>query len=738
MWFPIPTSNMKPRNSQSSSKRAALKSRRFMPKFEILEDRVVPTLTFTTQPVDTATGEVMAAVQVHSDSLTSVPITLSLTEQSTSGTPILGGTITQATNASGNASFTTLMIYGGSAKNATFVATSGTDVATSTVFQVKLGADHLYISSTIPTTAAGTSLGTIFVQEQDINGLVASNDNQLQVQLYLANNPGGASFVNSSGNPITTPITAIVVKGVATFQGLMLNKAGLGYILGAEPFNNSTILPVASNSFNVAAGPAVGLGFQIQPTYTGVTDVGINNYSGNKNQTWSGVVVQVVDKFGNQLPGPFTAGSVTMAALDQNGAPVTFAAGTITQKIDPITAVASFTDLRIGTMENNYTLLAAGSVQVGGQTIELGASTTLDAAGKNGSISVASAALFPAGGKFLILISQGATSREFQVTAGAGTTTWTINGDASAFTTGAVVTLFAATSVPFNVGPQRGNEPSALKFITPPPTQFPIGQTIQANAIFTMTGAGVSPIVVTVPNNGLVTGQQVVISGATGNTAANGTWTVTAIDANDFSLNTSTGNNIYNGGATWSLIGAVGSATGAGSGKPIVITSSTVGLVTGNRVIITGSSFAAANGAFNITVIDANSFSLDDTTATGTGTGGSWLRDSSSVQVAVTDQSGNVITADDTDQLSLNGGRFLGTKVVTVKDGVATFSGIMITGALLAPGQLPKIFRSDSTPCPTALCRNRSLCSPAPPLPQVRKQQRRQQLHGVGRDLYHG
>ena len=152
MWFPIPNSKMKPRNSKSSSKRAVLKSRRFMPKFEILEDRVVPTLTFTTQPMDSATGAVMAAVQVHSDSVASVPITLSLTQQSTSGTPILGGTITQTTNASGNASFSALMIYGGSAKNATFVATSGTDVATSTVFQVKLGADHLYISSTIPTT----------------------------------------------------------------------------------------------------------------------------------------------------------------------------------------------------------------------------------------------------------------------------------------------------------------------------------------------------------------------------------------------------------------------------------------------------------------------------------------------------------------------------------------------------------------------------------------------------------
>jgi hypothetical protein len=68
------------------------------------------------------------------------------------------------------------------------------------------------------------------------------------------------------------------------------------------------------------------------------------------------------------------------------------------------------------------------------------------------------------------------------------------------------------------------------------------GWTLLPGSIGTTTGNGVGPIVVTSPNHGLVTGDVVTISGVRGNTAANGTWTVTRINANTFSLNGSTGN----------------------------------------------------------------------------------------------------------------------------------------------------------------------------------------------------
>jgi hypothetical protein len=61
-----------------------------------------------------------------------------------------------------------------------------------------------------------------------------------------------------------------------------------------------------------------------------------------------------------------------------------------------------------------------------------------------------------------------------------------------------------------------------------------------------------SPIQIsTLAAHGLTTGAQVLITGAQGNTAANGLWTITVVGPNDFNLNGSTGNAAYTGGAIW-------------------------------------------------------------------------------------------------------------------------------------------------------------------------------------------
>lgn len=58
-----------------------------------------------------------------------------------------------------------------------------------------------------------------------------------------------------------------------------------------------------------------------------------------------------------------------------------------------------------------------------------------------------------------------------------------------------------------------------------------------------------SPIQITTSTtNGLTTGQTVVISGVTGNTAANGTFVISVIDNTHFTLNGTTGNGTYGGG----------------------------------------------------------------------------------------------------------------------------------------------------------------------------------------------
>jgi hypothetical protein len=67
-----------------------------------------------------------------------------------------------------------------------------------------------------------------------------------------------------------------------------------------------------------------------------------------------------------------------------------------------------------------------------------------------------------------------------------------------------------------------------------------------------VSSTNTSPISVQVTNHGLSTGDWVEIEGHQTNTAANGSWVVTVTDANNFTLNGSTGNGV--GGATGYMI----------------------------------------------------------------------------------------------------------------------------------------------------------------------------------------
>jgi len=67
---------------------------------------------------------------------------------------------------------------------------------------------------------------------------------------------------------------------------------------------------------------------------------------------------------------------------------------------------------------------------------------------------------------------------------------------------------------------------------------------LQAPTISAATNA--SPIQCTIASHGFTTGDQVIIVGGTGNTAINGIFNITVVDANNFTLNGSTGNGTYN------------------------------------------------------------------------------------------------------------------------------------------------------------------------------------------------
>lgn len=94
-----------------------------------------------------------------------------------------------------------------------------------------------------------------------------------------------------------------------------------------------------------------------------------------------------------------------------------------------------------------------------------------------------------------------------------------------------------------------------------------------SSPISLVTGNGL-PIDITSLNHGLATGQEVTITGVGGNTAANGTFTITKLDNDRFRLNGVTGNSGYTSGGNWifntKTVVESGAALEFGSSIPLV------------------------------------------------------------------------------------------------------------------------------------------------------------------------
>jgi hypothetical protein len=153
-------------------------------------------------------------------------------------------------------------------------------------------------------------------------------------------------------------------------------------------------------------------------------------------------------------------------------------------------------------------------------------------------------------------------------------------------------------------------------------TTGPVAGGVVANA------SSASPIQITSKNHGLVNNMQVTVTGVQGNTAANGQWTVTVVDNDNFTLGGSTGSGSYTSGGTWSTNPAVlpgGQITAATNAAPIQITSNNHGLTTGQSVFIwgaqgnTAANNTASNPQWTVTVVDANNFTLNTSDGTTSG-----------------------------------------------------------------------------------------------------------------------
>lgn len=150
------------------------------------------------------------------------------------------------------------------------------------------------------------------------------------------------------------------------------------------------------------------------------------------------------------------------------------------------------------------------------------------------------------------------------------------------------------------------------------------------------TGSGSVPLTVTSVYHGLNTGAVVTVSGVLGCTAANGTWLVRKESIHTFSLWISlvsggisgtgpVGNGTYAGGGTW--VRGSQSVSSVSNATPIVVTSASHGLTTGDMVKITGvGGNVSANNTWAVTVLTSSTFSLDGSKGSGDYTGGgTWV-----------------------------------------------------------------------------------------------------------------
>src|SRR5574344_412169 len=94
-----------------------------------------------------------------------------------------------------------------------------------------------------------------------------------------------------------------------------------------------------------------------------------------------------------------------------------------------------------------------------------------------------------------------------------------------------------------------GNENTVVFDFTTTSSSSPtINQDATTKTITSASNA--TPIVITATAHGFNTGDKVYITGVLGNTAANGTWVITRLTADTFSLNGSVGNGAYTSGGT--------------------------------------------------------------------------------------------------------------------------------------------------------------------------------------------
>src|SRR5207248_2335405 len=144
---------------------------------------------------------------------------------------------------------------------------------------------------------------------------------------------------NPSSGTLSGTKTVAAVAGVTTFSGLSIDKAGTGYTLTATGAGSTT-----STAFNITAGTATQLVFNVQPSTT-TAGAAIT----------PAVEVTAQDASGNTASG-FT-GNITVAI----GTNPTRRTSSLTKTVAAVAGAATFSGLSIDKVGTGYTLTATGA-----------------------------------------------------------------------------------------------------------------------------------------------------------------------------------------------------------------------------------------------------------------------------------------------------------------------------------------------------------------------------------------
>ncbi len=508
-------------------------------------------------------------------------------------------------------------------------------------------------SLSFTTQPANTTSGTAFAQAPVVRALNPDStiDTTYNASVSIAIKPGtGTAGAALFG---TTQVNA--VSGVATFNGLSVDKAGVGYVLVAS---SGQLMRAESAAFEVAPGVAHRLAFITQPSKENTVNVALGTQP----------VVVVQDVNGNIV----TSSSATVALAITSG---TGTAGAALLPVSPVAnavnGVASFTGLRITAPGAGFTLTATSTGLASAVSVPFNVAGTAARLAFTAQPSISNTAGAALGTQPRVTVqdangntvTNSAATLTLAITAGTGTSGAALAGTVAVNAVNGVATfaglsinkagtgytltatsagLISAASAAFDVAPGAANR---LAFSTQPSVENAAGIPLGRQPVVTVQDAH---------GNTVVTSTAAVTLGITGSTN-----TVGAVLSGALTVNAA------NGVASFSGL----SLDRVSQGYTLTATSGTL--------------TAAVSGSFNVA---GPAMQLAFTMFPGGGTGGTpWA-----VQpvVAVLDANGSTVTTSAapitlaiTSGTGVAGATLSGTVTVNAVGGVATFNDLNIDKA---------------------------------------------------------